>query len=996
MNGPGKSIRIVGARTHNLHGVSCDVPIGKLTVVTGPSGSGKSSLAFDTLYAEGQRRFVESMSTYARQYLERLERPDVDAIDHVLPAVAVEQKAPARSARSTVGTATEIHDVLRLLYASIGTLTCPDDGRPVRRHTPESVRKALLSAFGEGARILVIAPRKPERFDEEVAGWRRLGFFRCVSAAGEVLEISSKETTPVDARGRVPLLVGRHVLSSGDPEVLSSVSMAFDIGDGELLGLRHAEELSSARRFFRGLVCDGCGRAVAEPVPALFSFNSPRGACPSCQGFGRLAGIDPKKVLPDPERSIAGRPFAPFNSPAYESAYADLARACRRLKIRREVPWNRLPARDRRLVWDGDGDWYGVKGLFEWLEKKRYKVHVRVFLSRYRGYTTCPACGGARLVPEALAVTVRGKNIASLCDLTFAGLLDFLRGADWTEVERERAGPLLSDLLQRVGTLVELGLPYLSLSRPMRTLSGGEAQRLQLGAAIGNSLTGTLYVLDEPTVGLHPRDTGRLLGAIRRLALRGNAVVAVEHDLAVIRAADHVIDLGPGAGVHGGRVVFEGTPAALTKADTATGRALREERFFEGEDRQAERAERDELQLRVAEGVRAFGASPQDEREPADIRRLLKQPPIAENVLSADRSQGRASRAAKRSLTLDTGQPRATPRKTFLRVFGARANNLRNLFVSFPLNRLVAVCGVSGSGKSSLVVDVLAAGARQRLGLSLPPGVDETGAHDRIEGLEALTEVALVDQSPLGRSARSNPATYTKAWDEVRALLARTPAAKRLGLPPGRFSFNAKGGRCERCEGAGTVLVDMQFLADVTVVCDVCEGRRFRREVLSVRLRGRNVHELLATTVDEARSLFEDVPSLAGRLAPLAAAGLGYLTLGQPTATLSGGEAQRLKVASFLRRGGAPGRVLFLFDEPTTGLHAADVTVLLRVFRGLLAAGHSIVAVEHNPGFLSAADHLIELGPDGGPEGGAIVFEGPPALLASRGGTATAAALRGT
>ncbi len=681
----------------------------------------------------------------------------------------------------------------------------------------------------------------------------------------------------------------------------------------------------------------------ADPVPALFSFNSPRGACASCQGFGRLAGIDPAKVLPDPSRTIAERPFAPFNSPAYESAYDDLARACRRLKIRRDVPWNRLPARERRAVWDGDGDWYGVKGLFEWLEKKRYKVHVRVFLSRYRGYTTCPACGGARLVPEALAVRLRGRNIAELCDLTLDALHAFLKETPWNPTERERAGPLLADLVQRVGTLVELGLGYLTLSRTMRTLSGGEAQRLQLGAAIGNALTGTLYVLDEPTVGLHPRDTRRLLGAIGRLARRGNAVVAVEHDLSVIRAADHVIDLGPGAGALGGRLVFEGTPGELEKADTATGKALRDERTSEGETLAAETAMRAGRRLRVAEEGRAFGAS---------------RPPL-------------------------------------VRVVGARANNLKDISVAFPLGRLVGVCGVSGSGKSSLVVDVLAAGARQRLGKGLPPGVDAAGEHDRLEGLEALTDVVLVDQSPLGRSSRSNPATYTKAWDEVRALLAKTPAARSRGLAPGRFSFNAPGGRCDRCEGSGTITVDMQFLADVEVTCDVCGGRRFKPEVLGVRLRGRNVDELLGMTVDEARTLFADAPHLADRLAPLAAAGLGYLTLGQATATLSGGEAQRLKVAAFLRRGGAPGRVLFIFDEPTTGLHPSDVGVLLRVLRGLLAAGHSIVAVEHHPGFLRAADHLIELGPEGGPEGGRVIFEGPPARLAAA-STPTGDALRAT
>lgn len=938
-----RTIRIVRARTHNLRNVSCSIPVGELTVVTGPSGSGKSSLAFDTLYGEGQRRFVESMSTYARQYLERLERPDVDLIEHILPAVAIEQRAKARSARSTVGTSTEIHDVLRLVFAAIGEITCPSCGRTVRRETAEGVRAALVLALGEGTRLLLIAPRKPESFKEETAEWRRLGYFRCVTTAGEVREIASKEETGADASGRIPLLVGRHILTASDPEILSSLLAAFDLGRGELLALRAGEAIEKAVRFFRGLTCGGCARSFPEPVPALFSFNSPRGACPACQGFGRLAGVDPAKVLPDPGKTIAERPFAPFNSPAYESAYDDLARACRRLKIRRDVPWSRLPARDRRLVWDGDGDWYGVKGLFEWLEKKRYKVHVRVFLSRYRGYTTCPSCGGARLVPEALAVTVRGQSIAALADLTLAELLAFLSGT-FRPAEVERAGPLLADLRARVGTLVELGLPYLTLSRPMRTLSGGEAQRLQLGAAIGNSLTGTLYVLDEPTVGLHPRDTARLLGAIRRLALRGNAVVAVEHDLAVIRAADHVIDLGPGAGIHGGRVVFEGTPAQLQRADTATGRALRNEGIFEGERRRNDTAERDELQLRVAEEVRAFGA---------------KRPP-------------------------------------FVRVRGARANNLKSVSVAFPLGKLVGVCGVSGSGKSSLVVDVLAAGARQRLGKGLPAGVDEVGAHEAIEGLDALTDVVLVDQSPLGRSARSNPATFTKAWDDVRALLARTPAARSRGLTATSFSFNAAGGRCERCEGSGTVTVDMQFLADVQIVCDSCDGRRFKPEVLEVRLRGRNVHELLGTTVEEARELFADIPTLTDKLAPLAEAGLGYVALGQATATLSGGEAQRLKVAAFLRRGGAPGRVLFVFDEPTTGLHASDVGVLLRVFRGLLSAGHSIVAVEHHPGFLLAADHLIELGPEGGPGGGAVVFEGPPVRLVTGGATATAEALRAT
>ena len=944
-----RDIEIVRARTHNLKDVSCSIPIGALTVVTGPSGSGKSSLAFDTLYAEGQRRFVESMSTYARQYLERLERPDVDAIEHVLPGVAIEQKAPARSARSTVGTATEIHDVLRLLFASIGILRCPDDGHAVRRHSPESVRRDLLESLGEGARLLVVAPRTFSSFAAEAAAWRRLGLFRFVAPSGEVLEIPSGDGGPAPAAGPFPLLMGRHVLDADDPEILATLAMAFDAGDGALLALVSGEPLASARRFLRGLACDACGRSFSDPVPALFSFNSPRGACAVCQGFGRLTGVDPKKVVPDPGRTLDERPFAPFNSPAYQSAYADLRRACRKHSIRRDVPWNRMTEKERRVVWDGEGDWYGVKGLFEWLEKKRYKVHVRVFLSRYRGYTVCPDCGGARLKPEALAVTVRTRTIAQLCDLTLGELSTFLAETAWTADERARSGPLLPDLAQRLGTLVELGLPYLTLSRQVRTLSGGEAQRLQLGAAIGNSLTGTLYVLDEPTVGLHPRDTARLLGAIRRLAARGNAVVAVEHDLSVIRAADRVLDLGPSAGADGGRLVFEGTPEELERADTATGRALREERDFD-----------------------------QDE-SPGLLLRVAEAPPVT----AAPSPAGRKGRAGR------TSEPR-------VRVVGARANNLRNVSAEIPLGKLVGICGVSGSGKSSLAVDVLVAGARQRMGKGLLPGLDDVGEHDAIEGLECLTDVVLVDQSPLGRSSRSNPATYTKAWDEIRALLSRTPAAERAGLRPGSFSFNTPGGRCEKCEGSGSVTVDMQFLADVSVVCDECDGRRFRREVLAVRLRGKNVHELLATTVDESRRLFADIPPLVDRLAPLHDAGLGYLTLGQATATLSGGEAQRLKVAAYLRRGALSGRVLLVFDEPTTGLHPSDVSVLLGVFRRLLASGHSIVAVEHHPGFLRACDHVIELGPGGGPAGGTVVFEGTPERLGREGSTPTAEALRST
>ncbi len=985
------AITVVNARTHNLKNVTCAFPVGALTVVTGPSGSGKSSLAFDTLYAEGQRRFVESMSTYARQYLERLERPDVDLIEHVLPALAIEQKAPARSARSTVGTATEIHDVLRLLYAAAGTLRCPDDGTPVRRHTAESVREALLESFGEGARLLVIAPKRVQSFEAESAEWRRLGFYRYVSASGDVLEISSNEKEMGEAayRDAFPLLIGRHVLRADDPEILSSLSMAFDAADSELLVLEAGKDLASARRFRRGLSCDVCGRSFQDPVPALFSFNSPRGACETCQGFGRVTGIDAARVIPDGRKSLRERPIAPFNSPAYESAYDDLKAVSRRHKLRWDVPWNDLTPRERDVVWKGSGEWYGVEGLFKYLEKKRYKVHVRVLLSRYRGYTPCPSCGGARLRSEALAVTLAGKTIADVAALTLDELLIFLAGALPGVQERARGASLVEDLRRRVGTLVEIGLGYLTLARTMRTLSGGEAQRIQLGAAIGNALTGTLYVLDEPTVGLHPRDTHRLLGVLERLAAGGNAVVAVEHDTDVIRAADHVIDLGPGAGARGGRLVFEGTPEELEEADTVTGRSLRRET----EERKG---------ILASEGNRPYGLSDAGELMAAEMPSAFGafleggmsspalEPGVGVGARVATESPGPYSPSKK----LPSGRLQLSPVEA-LRVVGARANNLQNISVDFPLHQLVAVSGVSGSGKSSLVVDVLAAGARQRMGKGLLPGVDEVGAHDAIEGLDVVSDVILVDQSPLGRSSRSNAATYTKAWDEIRTLLARTPAAKARGLEKGAFSFNAPGGRCERCEGAGVVNVDMQFLADVTVVCDVCDGRRFKPEVLAVRLRGRNVDELLATTVEEARELFADVRAISDRLQPLAEAGLSYLTLGQSTGTLSGGEAQRLKIASFLKGGGPDEPVLFIFDEPTTGLAPSDVDVLLAVFRRLLRAGHSIVAVEHHTGFLARADSLIELGPGGGPAGGRVVFSGSPAALRAWGGTPTADALRG-
>ncbi|MEO6323343.1 MAG: excinuclease ABC subunit UvrA [Thermoanaerobaculia bacterium] len=946
----GGTIEIVGARTHNLKGVSVSIPVGALTVITGPSGSGKSSLAFDTLYAEGQRRFVESMSTYARQFLERMERPDVDSIDHVLPAIAIQQKASARSARSTVGTATEIDDVMRLLFASIGQTTCLSCGDSVGRHSPESVAADLLATWGDGARLMVAVPRPLTDAARESREWLRGGYLRVLDPTRQPVELTDGMIAPAWADGRARLVVGRHVLHAPDAELMATLASAFELGAGEMEVVR-ADGERPLRRYHRALSCRGCGRSSFEPTPALFSFNSPRGACPACEGFGRIVGIDPARVVPDPALTLDERPIAPFNSPAYESAYDEMLPALKKHRVRRNVPWEALSAEERDVVWAGRGSWYGVEGLFKYFEKKRYKLHVRVLLARYRGYTTCTACAGARLAPEALAVRIAGKNIAELGQLPLDQLDGFLRGLDLSDVERARGGQLVDDVVRRVTTLIDIGLPYLTLARTVRTLSGGEAQRIQLGSAIGSSLTGTLYVLDEPTVGLHPRDTDRLLVVLRRLAAGGNAVVVVEHDLEVIRAADHVIDLGPHAGRGGGNVVFAGPPERLAREQTATGRALAG--AFDNLAAYAT-AERPGAALCVAERRAPRAKSP---RSPASSKKPA--------------SSGR------------------------LRIVNARAHNLKNVSVDIPLGVLVCVAGVSGSGKSSLVVDVLAAGVRRALGKGISRETDEIGAHDRIEGIASLADVELVDQAPLGRSARSNPATYTKAWDEIRALYARTHSARALGLTKGSFSFNVEGGRCATCEGSGVVSIDMQFLADVTIVCEECDGKRFTKDVLGVRLRGRNVAELLDTTVDEARELFADVPPLVARLTPLSDAGLGYLRLGQSTATLSGGEAQRLKVVSYLAGGGAAGcATLFIFDEPTTGLHPMDVSVLLEVFGRLLRAGHSIVAVEHNPTFLMAADHVIELGPEGGDRGGQIVFEGSVATMLESGATATAEALR--
>ena len=932
------AIEVVNARTHNLKGVDCRIPHGRVTVVTGPSGAGKSSLAFDTVYAEGQRRFVESMSAYARNFLEQRERPPVDDVRHVLPAVALEARNVVRNARSTVGTLTELHDVLRLLFSNLGEVVCPLGHGPARRTEPNAAADELSAGAVGDPFLLVARKRRPAHgADAALAGLVRLGFARRLAGETEreVARIEPGEGWPAEL-DPLPLVLGRFRAAPG-----TAARLAATLEDGLKLAPRVEAIGPAGRRFVTPeLACPACGTAVAPPSPALFSFNSPLGACPLCQGFGRVIGIDPERVVPDPLRSLAERPFAPWNSPAYEELYDELFAACRRRRISLEIPWQRLPAEVREWIWHGPGKFCTLDEFFAWLEQRTYKVHVRVLLARYRSYNPCPACGGTRLRPEALAVTLRGETLPALLARDVGALARWLAAQRFAPREQARAGHLLDDFAERLAVLSRVGLDYLALDRQARTLSGGEAQRIHLATALGSGLTRTLYVLDEPTIGLHPSDSARLLGLLRDLAARGNTVLVVEHDATIIRGADHVIDLGPEAGERGGRVVAEGSvDEILADPASPTGRCLR---------RRVSRAARTHLdRFRRERGTPAPAATAEERRK--------------------------------------GGAP-----APWVEIVGARANNLRGFTVRFPLRGLVAVTGISGSGKSTLVDNVLYANYQRRRGeVEVEPG-----ACDALRGLEAVSDLTLVDQGPVGRSTRSNPATFTKAYDDIRRLFASTEEARRRKVSPSHFSFNVEGGRCPECLGTGVQEVDMQFMAPVTVVCDVCQGRRFRRDVLGIRLAGRDIAETLELTVEEALAAFASEQGLCRKLRPLLEVGLGYLRLGQPTSTLSGGEAQRLKLAGFLARPAREGPRLFLFDEPTTGLHLSDVDLLVRTLRRLVKRGDSVLVVEHHLDLIARADWVVDLGPGGGPHGGELLFSGPLAEFLERGEGPTATELR--
>jgi excinuclease ABC subunit A len=910
---PPPAIHVRGVRVHNLKNIDIEIPLGRLVVLTGVSGSGKSSLAFDTLYAEGQRRYVESLSLYARQFLERMERPDVAEMDGICPAIALRQRSPSRNPRSTVATAAELHDFLRLLFARVGRTVC-ECGRTVTRRTPQSIAEAILAEHA-GARALIAFTPPPVEGDA-LAELAKKGFTRLLAGetAVEIEAVLAKQAAL--PAGPLLALVDRVVLKAdGRSRLVESIEAALAAGGGSL----HVQIVGGPAAVHTDrFECAPCGRVFDEPQPRLFSFNSPFGACPSCHGFGNLIEVDQNLVVPDPGKSLGDGAIEPWRRTHYKAVVAELKRFARRRGIPMDVPWAELREDHRRLVLLGDDEFQGVVGFFRWLETKKYKVQVRVFLSRYRGYQTCPECHGSRLRREALRVKLGGLDIDRLCALSLRAAREFLRQLPLTETERATAGGVLADLDRRLGFLVDIGLDYLTLDRPYGTLSGGEAQRIALATSLGTGLVGTLYVLDEPSIGLHPRDTRRLIETLKGLRDQGNTVVVVEHDREMMATADHIIDLGPGAGEQGGRVVFQGSYAQLLEdGRSLTGKFLR-----------------------------------------GDIRIANHGPRRKGNGLS-------------------------------LWVRGARAHNLKGIDARIPLGTMTCITGVSGSGKSTLVHDVLCAGLLKSKGR----WDRAVGAHDAIEGAEFIEEVVLVDQSPIGRSPRSNPITYVKAFDPIRELFAETKEARDRGLSASHFSFNVDGGRCRVCGGDGQVRVDMQFLADVFLLCEACGGRRYEPAVLDVRYRGKTIDQVLEMTVHEAAHFFGSQPRVVQKLKLFDKIGLGYLRLGQAANTLSGGEAQRLKLAAHLLRQ-PDRRVLYVLDEPTTGLHMADIRELLGCFERLLEAGATLVVIEHNMDVVKQADWVVDLGPEAGDGGGFLVYQGTPEGLVDRGQGVTARFLK--
>ncbi len=926
------SIIVRGARVHNLKNIKLEIPLNSFTVVTGVSGSGKSSLAFDTIYAEGQRRYVESLSAYVRQFLERIERPEVDEISGICPAISIRQKSASRNPRSTVGTVTEIYDFLRLLYARIGKTFCRQCGRRVSADSPESAAD-LIAALPEGTRLYLLAPLpaiRQEGAAEFIDYLRAQGYTR-LFVRGRVLELDSPEAKLAGLRDGY-LLVDRLKIGSGlRQRLVDSLETCFREGNGRAQVLllpdagrdlekfiverfteRRAARLPAGQgeglllKFSERFECQHCAIQYERPEPRLFSFNNPFGACPRCQGFGNTIGLDLDLVIPDKSRTLAQGAIEPWTKPRYRGFQSRLRDIAQRRGVPLDVPFEQLSPEHKKLVIEGIDGFPGVLGFFDLLEEKKYKMYVRMFLSRYRGYSRCPECGGERLRREARDVLVGDRRITEVCRMGVEEAAHFFDKLKLHEHEIQIAGRILYEIRRRLGLLIEAGLEYLTLDRLSSTLSGGESQRIQLATALGSTLVGTLYILDEPSIGLHVRDTLRLIEILRHLRDMGNTVLVVEHDPEIIRAADHVIDLGPGAGEHGGEVVYSGgLDGLLDSKQSLTGKYLRGE-------------------LRIAVPV---------------FRR---------------RGNG-----------------------TAIEVLGAREHNLKNIDARIPLGMMVCVTGVSGSGKSTLVHDVLYNGLLKIKG----PTKEQPPNCRAIRGAEHISEVVLVDQTPIGKTPRSNPVTYIGAFDDIRMLFAATKDAQSRNYSAGHFSFNIPGGRCEACQGSGTVTVEMQFLPDVELPCEECKGTRYKGGILEVKYRGKNIHEVLNLTVREALAFFASSARLVRKLKVLDDVGLGYLRLGQSGTTLSGGEAQRIKLAYYLGRSDLQ-KTLYIFDEPTTGLHLDDIQKLLSTFNKLIAAGASLLVIEHNLEVIKTADWIIDLGPEGGERGGRVVASGTPEEVA--------------
>lgn len=899
-----RPIVVKGARVHNLKNVDVEIPRNKLTVVTGVSGSGKSSLAFDTIYAEGQRRYVESLSSYARQFLERMDKPDVDFMQGISPAMAIQQKSTSSNPRSTVGTSTEIYDYIRLLYARIGKTISPKSGKQVQKDSTRTILNVLFEEFDEGTKFYVLFPidlRDGRKMKDECTVLKEKGLPRLLNVEDEsMIDLTRDEVPPnkIDPK-KYRVLIDRLALKQDDDtrsRIADSLETAFREGSGRCsVKIRKGDELPFSERFERD------GMEFLEPSPQMFSFNNPFGACDTCEGFGKVSGIDEDLVVPDPDRTLRDGAIAPFNSPKFNKYLKDFIKVAARYQLPIDEPYKNLDKQTIRILWNGKDEFIGIHGFFDEIKSQFYKVHMRVFYSRYRGYSRCPDCEGYRVRKDALYVKVGDLHIGEVSEMTIGHAREFFDGLDLTDFEEEVAGQILYEIRKRLKYLYEVGLEYLTLNRLTNTLSGGESQRISLANSLGSSLIGSLYVLDEPTIGLHPRDNNRLINILKSLRDIGNSVLVVEHDPEMMKAADNIIDIGPFAGSHGGEVVFSGPYDELLDSKTLTGK------YLSGK-----------MKIPVP-----------------DKRR---------------KGNGKT-----------------------IRVEGASEHNLKSIDVDFPLGKLVCVTGVSGSGKSTLVHDTLYASIQRQLGT----WKDKIGRHKNVDGIRYVEAVEMVDQSPIGRSTRSNPATYTKSFDGIRDLFAGTRQSKIMGYTPGHFSFNVPGGRCESCQGEGVQKIEMQFMADIELVCEECGGTRFRKDILQVEYRGKNIHDVLEMSVSDAIEFFVDETAIISKLQPLEDVGLGYLKLGQSATTLSGGEAQRVKLAKFLSKTNTD-QTLYFFDEPTTGLHFEDISKLLKSFNELVDNGHSVIIIEHNLDVIKSADWIIDIGPEGGFGGGRIVGTGTP------------------